>query len=250
MPRWQRNAAHTSHFLLYACLILQPLWGYLGSTFTKYPIKYFGVTLPHWGWDSPALKDLFSALHLGTAWLLMAVLAVHIGAALKHLLVDRDGGLPAHVAGMRIAVCDYALHCARESGACAADCLCREREIRTLTLIDTARDAVVGEIKAGTKPRGMAVSADGRRLYVSDQPNNALLVIDLGKRAVESKVDLGESPEGVSLSPDGKWVAAAVEVTNSIAFVDTATGKVAFHVKTQGKNPSTRSSVRTDAGCT
>jgi cytochrome b561 len=91
MPRWQRNAAHTSHFLLYACLILQPLWGYLGSTFTKYPIKYFGVTLPHWGWDSPALKDLFSALHLGTAWLLMAVLAVHIGAALKHLLVDRDG---------------------------------------------------------------------------------------------------------------------------------------------------------------
>ena len=27
----------------------------------------------------------------------------------------------------------------------------------TLTLIDTARDTVVGEIKAGTKPRGMAL---------------------------------------------------------------------------------------------
>ena len=91
MPRWQQNAAQASHFLLYACLILQPLWGYLGSTFTKYPIKYFGLTLPHWGWDSPALKDLFSALHLGTAWLLMAVIAVHVAAALKHLLVDRDG---------------------------------------------------------------------------------------------------------------------------------------------------------------
>jgi cytochrome b561 len=91
MPRWQQNAAHVSHFLLYACVILQPLWGYLGSTFTKYPIKYFGLTLPHWGWDSPALKDLFSALHLGTACLLMAVIAVHVGAALKHLLVDRDG---------------------------------------------------------------------------------------------------------------------------------------------------------------
>jgi cytochrome b561 len=91
MPRWQRNAAHGSHFLLYACLILQPLWGYLGSTFTKYPIRYFGLALPHWGWDSPALKDLFGALHLGTAWLLMAVIAIHVGAALKHLLVDRDG---------------------------------------------------------------------------------------------------------------------------------------------------------------
>ena len=91
MPSWQRTAAGVSHFLLYACLILQALWGYLGSTFTKYPIKYFGVTLPHWGWDSPSLKDLFSALHLGTAWLLMAVLVVHFGAALKHLLIDRDG---------------------------------------------------------------------------------------------------------------------------------------------------------------
>ena len=91
VPSWQRTAAGVSHFLLYACVILQALWGYLGSTFTRYPIKYFGVTLPHWGWDSVALKDLFSALHLGTACLLMAVLVVHVGAALKHLLVDRDG---------------------------------------------------------------------------------------------------------------------------------------------------------------
>ena len=91
LPGWQRTAARASHFLLYACLILQPLWGYLGSSFTKYPIKYFGLTLPHWGWDSPSLKDLFSVLHLATACLLMAVLVVHIAAALKHLLVDRDG---------------------------------------------------------------------------------------------------------------------------------------------------------------
>lgn len=90
MPRWQAQAARASHFLLYACLIVQPLWGYLGSSFTPYPIKYFGVTLPHWGWDSPALKNLFSALHLGTAYLLMTVLALHVAAALKHLLIDRD----------------------------------------------------------------------------------------------------------------------------------------------------------------
>jgi cytochrome b561 len=91
LPGWQRTSAHVSHFLLYACLILQPLWGYLGSTFTKYPIKYFGLPLPHWGWDSPSLKDLFSVLHLATACLLMAVIAVHVAAALKHLIVDRDG---------------------------------------------------------------------------------------------------------------------------------------------------------------
>ena len=77
MASWQRKAAYANHALLYACLILQPIWGYLGSTFTKYPIKYFGVTLPRWGWESDALKELFSALHFATACLLVAVVAVH-----------------------------------------------------------------------------------------------------------------------------------------------------------------------------
>jgi cytochrome b561 len=91
MPRWQARAARTSHFLLYAALIAQPLIGYLGSSFTPYPIKYFGVTLPPWGWDAPALKELCSAAHLGLACLITALVAIHIAAALKHLLVNRDG---------------------------------------------------------------------------------------------------------------------------------------------------------------
>ena len=91
MPRWQARAARASHFLLYACLVVQPLAGYLGSSFTQYPIKYFGATLPHWGWDSPALKDLFSMIHLGAAIVFMVLIAMHVAAALKHLLVDRDG---------------------------------------------------------------------------------------------------------------------------------------------------------------
>lgn len=91
LPRWQARAARISHFLLYACLIAQPLVGYLGSSFTRYPVKYFGLTLPHWGWDAPALKELCSAVHLGIACLLTVLVAVHIAAALKHLLVNRDG---------------------------------------------------------------------------------------------------------------------------------------------------------------
>ena len=49
----------------------------------------------------------------------------------------------------------------------------------TVSLIDTARDEVVGEIKTGGKPRGTAIHAARKLAYVSDQPNNALLVIDL-----------------------------------------------------------------------
>jgi cytochrome b561 len=90
LPRWQARAARLSHGLLYAALIAQPLVGYLGSSFTRYPIKYFGVTLPHWGWDAPALKQVCSNVHFALACLISVLVVLHMAAALKHLLA-RDG---------------------------------------------------------------------------------------------------------------------------------------------------------------
>lgn len=91
LPAWQRIAARTSHVMLYVCMIVMPLSGYLGSSFTKYPIKYFGQTLPHWGWDAPGLKELCSQVHFVTVVIFMTLIVIHAAAALKHLLVNRDG---------------------------------------------------------------------------------------------------------------------------------------------------------------
>ena len=90
LPRAQRIAASWTHAALYACMLLMPLSGYVGSSFSKYPIKYFGSSLPHWGWDWPAAKALMSAVHLTAAWILAALIAAHVAAALWHLL-RRDG---------------------------------------------------------------------------------------------------------------------------------------------------------------
>ena len=75
---------------MYVCMLVLPISGYIGSTFSGYPIKWFGVTLPGWGWKDDAIKDAMSTLHYGVSWLLIALIAVHLAAALKHLLVDRD----------------------------------------------------------------------------------------------------------------------------------------------------------------
>ena len=91
VPSWQRAAARVSHFGLYACLIIMPLTGYLGSNFTKYPIVYFGTKLPHWGWDAPVYKELMSQIHFVTVIVFMILIAVHVAAAIKHLLIARDG---------------------------------------------------------------------------------------------------------------------------------------------------------------
>jgi cytochrome b561 len=91
MPKWQAWLAHVVHATLYAVLLLHPLAGYLGSVYSGYPVKLFGVTLPAWGHNEPALKNFFSASHFVTSWVLLAAVTLHVAGALKHALVDRDG---------------------------------------------------------------------------------------------------------------------------------------------------------------
>ena len=90
VPRWQVRAASVSHVLMYGCMIVMPLAGYLGSIYSGYPIKYFGSTLPGWGWKDEALKEFFSTVHYATAWLFMTLISLHVAAAMKHLLGRDD----------------------------------------------------------------------------------------------------------------------------------------------------------------
>ena len=90
MSAWQRRAAHLSHRMLYACMVVMPLSGYLGSNFSKHGIKFFGLALPAWGPDLAPVYAFFNGVHIVTAFLFCALIAAHVAAALKHLLVDRD----------------------------------------------------------------------------------------------------------------------------------------------------------------
>ena len=84
MPRWQAMLANATHVALYAALIAMPISGYLGSVFSGYPVKFFGVTLPSWGPKSVPLKDLMSTIHLTVSWLLAAATLLHVAGAAKH----------------------------------------------------------------------------------------------------------------------------------------------------------------------
>jgi cytochrome b561 len=90
LPRWQRTLAEWTHRLLYVSLVVQPVAGYLGSVFSGYPVKWFGITLPAWGWQSVALKDAMSAIHLANSFVLLALVLLHVAGALRHALAG-DG---------------------------------------------------------------------------------------------------------------------------------------------------------------
>jgi cytochrome b561 len=90
LPDWQRRAARWNHALLYVLMLLIPVSGYLGSAFSGYPVRYFGIVLPAWAAAWPQAKTAMSWTHFGCILLFMALLLLHVGAALWHL-ARRDG---------------------------------------------------------------------------------------------------------------------------------------------------------------
>ena len=90
VPTWQQQAASWMHAALYACMVIMPLGGYIGSNFSKYGVRFFGIALAPWGPDLPAVYSFFLRLHDVTAYVFTALIVVHIAAAAKHALVDRD----------------------------------------------------------------------------------------------------------------------------------------------------------------
>jgi len=101
LPPWQARLAASTHALLYVLLVLLPVVGYLGSVFSGYPVKFYGIALPAWGWKDSGLKDLCATIHLWGSQVLVALIALHVAGALKHALVEGDGLLARMGVGRR-----------------------------------------------------------------------------------------------------------------------------------------------------
>jgi cytochrome b561 len=90
LPAWQVRAAHIDHALFYTCLVVLVVSGFIESNFTKFGIKFFGYPLPVLGWQDSTLYGIFNRIHVYTSYFFAALIAVHVAAALKHLLFDHD----------------------------------------------------------------------------------------------------------------------------------------------------------------
>jgi len=91
LPRWQQRSARANHCLLYIAIILMPITGIVMSTTAGYPPSFFGLfTLAAPIVKSKALAGLFSDVHITLSWIIVALLSLHILAALKHHFIHRD----------------------------------------------------------------------------------------------------------------------------------------------------------------
>lgn len=92
LPAWQRRAAHASHLLLYGSMLGLPLVGWAMLSAAGYPIGLGGaVVLPPILPSDPSLYAWLRSLHTLLAYVLFGVILAHLGAALMHGLIRRDG---------------------------------------------------------------------------------------------------------------------------------------------------------------
>lgn len=90
LPRWEARAAIFGHRLLYLCLVVVPLSGYLETNFTKWGIDFFGLHLPSWGPEDKTFYTIFKGIHVISSNVFAVLIALHVAAAIKHALI-RDG---------------------------------------------------------------------------------------------------------------------------------------------------------------
>jgi cytochrome b561 len=95
-PRLMRLAAQAAHAGLYLMLAALPLLGLATSQAHEVTVRLFGMwALPALVEADPDLADRLSDYHVWSAWVMLALLAAHVGAALWHHRVRQDGVLTA-----------------------------------------------------------------------------------------------------------------------------------------------------------
>lgn len=109
-PGWQSTAARWTHAAFYVCLIGLPLtgWAMLSATARELPLGLpGGARWPHLPFEALSLPAQWSIeawaerAHGVLVVTLLVLIVLHVGAALKHEIIDRDDVLRGMLPGVR-----------------------------------------------------------------------------------------------------------------------------------------------------
>ncbi len=108
MPRWEKGAAESTHVLLYLLMIGMPLvgWALVSASPLNIPTVLYGVVpwphLPVFATlaDKAHVAPVLGIIHAYGAYVLLALLLLHAGAALRHHIVMRDEVLRRMIPGL------------------------------------------------------------------------------------------------------------------------------------------------------
>ena len=100
--RWEQRAAGVCHALLYAALVAIAISGWIINASSNVPFRVFWqIPLPPITAPDEVVAHAATLAHHGILAFLLALLVIHIGAAARHHLVQRDEVLVRMLPGAR-----------------------------------------------------------------------------------------------------------------------------------------------------
>ena len=100
------------------------------------------------------------------------------------------------------------------------------RAPNSVVLLDTQTRAVTATIPAEAYPYALAISPNGRQVYVPNHDANLITVIDTTTNAVVNKITVKPNPHDVAFSVDGRRAYVANHASNLVTVLDTKNGAV------------------------
>ncbi len=91
-------------------------------------------------------------------------------------------------------------------------------------------------LEVNTPTHGLALTPDGKQLWVTSLADSGVYVYDVATRKTSSMIHVGKCPNWIALSPDGKYCAVSNSDSNDCSIIDTRTRREAARVKV-GKGP-------------
>jgi cytochrome b561 len=91
LPPWQRVTSEAVHWLLYLLVLATTITGWLFASYRGWSLSYFYlVPLPMLASENAAAGKSIDGLHQAMEWMLLALIGIHLAAALVHIFVHRD----------------------------------------------------------------------------------------------------------------------------------------------------------------
>lgn len=91
LTKFERIASEATHGLLYVLLIAMPLLGWMASSAGGFPAEFFNWKLPALLAKDEALSKTLFGLHGLVGNLIILLILLHVGAALRHAFIKKDG---------------------------------------------------------------------------------------------------------------------------------------------------------------
>lgn len=93
LKAWERRLSKAAHGLMYGLLVAVPLMGYaMSSSYTMSDgVTFFGLHVPELLPKDDSRFKVFQAVHKIAAYLLLALIGLHVAGAVKHRIFDRRG---------------------------------------------------------------------------------------------------------------------------------------------------------------